>query len=258
VIVFDDVTTLIQAQRDAAWGEVARRLAHEIKNPLTPIQLSAERLRHKYLGTLPEEDAEILDRSTHTIVQQVEAMKEMVNAFSDYARPSQMTPTPLILDKLVSEILDLYRDSVAGIELNSDLDSDQAKIEADPVRLRQVVHNLVKNAQEAVIENGGGRIEISTRQVDAADSRFVEFQVCDNGPGFNAEIITNLFEPYVTTKSTGTGLGLAIVKKIIEEHGGMIWAENLSEGGGRVAFRLPIMVTNGDATTGDSNVDKKK
>jgi nitrogen fixation/metabolism regulation signal transduction histidine kinase len=242
-LVFDDITTLIKAQRDSAWGEVARRLAHEIKNPLTPIQLAAERLRHKYLKNMDEKDAKVLDRSTHTIVQQVEAMKEMVNAFSDYARPSQMNPAPLILDKLVSEILDLYRDSVAEIKLSSNLISGQVKIEADPVRIRQVIHNLVKNAQEAVMDNGGGHIDVSTKQVDAADSRFVEFQVCDDGPGFETDIMTNLFEPYVTTKSSGTGLGLAIVKKIIEEHGGMIWAENLSEGGGRVAFRLPIMAT---------------
>lgn len=248
VLVFDDITTLIKAQRDSAWGEVARRLAHEIKNPLTPIQLAAERLRHKYLRHMGGKDAEVLDRSTHTIVQQVEAMKEMVNAFSDYARPSTMTPEPLILDRLVSEVLDLYRDSVAEIELISDLGSDEVKIEADPVRIRQVIHNLVKNAQEAVMENGGGRIEVTTRQVFAADCRFVEFQVCDNGPGFNAANMTNLFEPYVTTKAKGTGLGLAIVKKIIEEHGGMIWAENLGEGGGRVAFRLPIMVSNLAAT----------
>ncbi len=256
VLVFDDITALIKAQRDSAWGEVARRLAHEIKNPLTPIQLAAERLRHKYLRKMDEKDADVLDRSTHTIVQQVEAMKEMVNAFSDYARPSQMTPAPIVLDELVSEILDLYRDSVAGIELNSDLASDQVKIEADPVRLRQVIHNLVKNAQEAVKDNGGGHIQISTRQVHAADSRFVEFQACDDGPGFDASIMTNLFEPYVTTKSTGTGLGLAIVKKIIEEHGGMIWAENLSEGGGRVAFRLPIMAATSEAAANNAEVDE--
>jgi nitrogen fixation/metabolism regulation signal transduction histidine kinase len=255
VLVFDDITTLIKAQRDSAWGEVARRLAHEIKNPLTPIQLAAERLRHKYLGLMNEKDAKVLDRSTHTIVQQVEAMKEMVNAFSDYARPSKMTPEPLILDDLVSEILELYRHSVAEIELEADLSSEKTLIEADPVRIRQVIHNLVKNAQEAVMENGGGRIDITTRQIHAADSRFIEFQVCDNGPGFNAENMTNLFEPYVTTKATGTGLGLAVVKKIIEEHGGMIWAENLSEGGGRVAFRLPVMAS---STGSDSNDNSKR
>ncbi len=261
VLVFDDITSLIKAQRDSAWGEVARRLAHEIKNPLTPIQLAAERLRHKYLNTMDQSDAKVLDRSTHTIVQQVEAMKEMVNAFSDYARPSKMTPEPLVLDQLVSEVLELYCDAVSEIELTSDLASDRVKIEADPVRIRQVIHNLVKNAQEAVMENGGGRIEIATRQVFAADSSFVEFQVCDNGPGFNAKNMTNLFEPYVTTKAKGTGLGLAIVKKIIEEHGGMIWAENLGEGGGRVAFRLPTMApasgiaANGPIRNGNQEAD---
>ncbi len=256
VLVFDDITTLIKAQRDSAWGEVARRLAHEIKNPLTPIQLAAERLRHKYLNNMDEKDAKVLDRSTHTIVQQVEAMKEMVNAFSDYARPSKMTPEAVILDQLVSEVLELYRDSVAEIEVNLDLASDQVQIEADPVRIRQVIHNLVKNAQEAVMEKGGGEIVITTRQIFAADSRFIEFQVCDNGPGFNADNLTNLFEPYVTTKVKGTGLGLAIVKKIIEEHGGMIWAENRSEGGGRVAFRLPIMASNMNSAANRSATDE--
>jgi len=243
VLVFDDITTLIKAQRDSAWGEVARRLAHEIKNPLTPIQLAAERLRHKYLRKMDPDDASVLDRSTHTIVQQVEAMKEMVNAFSDYARPPKMNPQPLILDQLVSEVLELYRQAVTGVELSTDLGSEQAQIEADPVRMRQVVHNLVKNAQEAVLENGGGMVEVNTCQKFEADCQFVEFQISDNGPGFNAQNLTNLFEPYVTTKTKGTGLGLAIVKKIIEEHGGMIWAENSSEGGGRVVFRLPTMAS---------------
>ncbi len=244
VLVFDDITTLIKAQRDSAWGEVARRLAHEIKNPLTPIQLAAERLRHKYLRKMAPDDAAVLDRSTHTIVQQVEAMKEMVNAFSDYARPPKMNPQPLVLDQLVVEVLELYRHAVTGFELDSDLASDQVQIEADPVRMRQVLHNLVKNAQEAVMGSGGGRVEVSTRQIYAADCQFVEFEISDNGPGFNAQNLTNLFEPYVTTKAKGTGLGLAIVKKIIEEHGGMIWAENRSEGGGRVVFRLPTMASN--------------
>jgi len=242
VLVFDDITTLIKAQRDSAWGEVARRLAHEIKNPLTPIQLAAERLRHKYLRKMDPDDSAVLDRSTHTIVQQVEAMKEMVNAFSDYARPPKMNPQPLILDQLVAEVLELYGHAVADVEFGSDLASEQAQLEADPVRMRQVVHNLVKNAQEAVLESGGGRVEVNTCQKFEADCKFVEFMISDNGPGFNSQNMTNLFEPYVTTKAKGTGLGLAIVKKIIEEHGGMIWAENRSEGGGRVVFRLPTMV----------------
>jgi nitrogen fixation/metabolism regulation signal transduction histidine kinase len=254
VLVFDDITTLIRAQRDSAWGEVARRLAHEIKNPLTPIQLAAERLRHKYLRKMHPDDSAVLDRSTHTIVQQVEAMKEMVNAFSDYARPPKMNPQPLILDQLVSEVLDLYRHSVPEIEMGSELASEQAQIEADPVRMRQVVHNLVKNAQEAVLESGGGVVEVSTCQRYAADCQFVEFQVSDNGPGFNDQNLTNLFEPYVTTKAKGTGLGLAIVKKIIEEHGGMIWAENRDEGGGRVVFRLPTMAPDQGVQGGCSGI----
>jgi two-component system, NtrC family, nitrogen regulation sensor histidine kinase NtrY len=258
VLVFDDITTLIKAQRDSAWGEVARRLAHEIKNPLTPIKLAAERLRHKYLGSMAKDDAAVLDRSTHTIVQQVEAMKEMVNAFSDYARPPKMNTQPLILDEIVSEVLELYRHAVSQIELSSDLVSGQMLIEADPVRIRQVVHNLVKNAQEAVMESGGGQVEISTRQTHAADCQFVEFEVCDNGPGFNAANMANLFEPYVTTKAKGTGLGLAIVKKIIEEHGGMIWAENRSEGGGRVVFRLPVMSSDKDTVANCSAVNTQK
>ncbi len=257
VLVFDDITTLIRAQRDSAWGEVARRLAHEIKNPLTPIQLAAERLRHKYLGSMDPDAAAVLDRSTHTIVQQVEAMKEMVNAFSDYARPPKMTTQPLVLDEIVSEVLELYRHTVSEVKLSSDLMSGQTQIDADPVRIRQVVHNLVKNAQEAVLENGGGEVLVSTRQTYAADCQFVEFEVCDDGPGFNAANMTNLFEPYVTTKAKGTGLGLAIVKKIIEEHGGMIWAENRNEGGGRVVFRLPVMSLDKNIAAKSHAVDVK-
>ena len=238
VVVFDDITTLIMAQRDAAWGEVARRLAHEIKNPLTPIQLSAERLRHKLLNKLPQADAQVVDRSTHTIVQQVEAMKSMVNDFSNYARSPKMEPEPLKLDALVSEVMDLYRTgaSVRGIEVR--LGTGEAKITGDPLRLRQVIHNLVKNAQEALDGREDGRVIVSTRLVDDAESPLLELSVEDNGGGINEDLLGRLFEPYVTTKAKGTGLGLAIVKKIIEEHGGIIWAENVN-GGARVAARLP-------------------
>jgi PAS domain S-box-containing protein len=243
VLVFDDITTLIRAQRDAAWGEVARRLAHEIKNPLTPIRLSAERLRHKYLRKMAPEDAEVLDRSTHTIVQQVEAMKEMVDAFSAYARPPKMNPQSLVLDALVSEVLDLYRSEEVGLEFSITLEAEQANIQADPVRMRQVVHNLLKNAQEAVADREQGRVEISTCQKSAADCMFIELRISDNGPGFDSDNLSHLFEPYVTTKVKGTGLGLAIVKKIVEEHGGMIWAENRAAGGASVILRLPMLDT---------------
>ncbi|MGD2082389.1 MAG: ATP-binding protein [Chromatiales bacterium] len=239
VLVFDDVTALIKAQRDAAWGEVARRLAHEIKNPLTPIQLAAERLRRKYLSRLPESEVDVLDRATHTIVQQVEAMKEMVNAFSDYARPPRMRAEPLEIDALVSEIMDLYSPGESGPGIEVRLGAHGARIEADPMRLRQVVHNLVKNAQEAVGDVERGRIEVATAVREDRDCRFVEIRVEDNGPGFSAEVLSHLFEPYVTTKAKGTGLGLAIVKKIVEEHGGMISAHNCPGGGGCVVLRLP-------------------
>ncbi len=241
VLVFDDITALIKAQRDAAWGEVARRLAHEIKNPLTPIQLSAERLRHKFLKKMEAQDAKVMDRATHTIVQQVEAMKQMVNAFSDFARPPDMKACQINLDALIAEVMDLYRNSVEGIELSWQLNAPQAQIEADPVRLRQVVHNLVKNAQEAVAGIEGATVEISSQEKMVGDCRFVELRIIDNGPGFDADILGQIFEPYVTTKVKGTGLGLAIVKKIVEEHGGMIRAENRTQGGGCMVLRLPIL-----------------
>jgi nitrogen fixation/metabolism regulation signal transduction histidine kinase len=238
VVVFDDITTLLMAQRDAAWGEVARRLAHEIKNPLTPIQLSAERLRHKLLAKLPEAEARVVDRSTHTIVQQVEAMKAMVNDFSDYARSPEMEPEPLEFDKLVSEVMDLYRGATATAVIDVRLDAEGARISGDPLRLRQVIHNLVKNAMEATEGQSDAHILVSTALVDGADRPQVELAVEDNGGGIDEELVGRLFEPYVTTKAKGTGLGLAIVKKIVEEHGGIIGAEN-TYGGARVAIRLP-------------------
>ena len=240
-LVFDDITTLIKAQRDAAWGEVARRLAHEIKNPLTPIQLSAERLRHKYLHKMPSEDAQVLDRATHTIVQQVEAMKEMVNAFSDYARPPGINSRPVVVEEIISEVLDLYSSAGLQLEFQVDLGAADARIEADPVRLRQVVHNLVKNAIEAVTASDSPRIEVRTCVLSQGECDFVELRVSDNGPGFNDDTLSHLFEPYVTTKKKGTGLGLAIVKKIAEEHGGLVWAENRPVAGADVILRLPLI-----------------
>ncbi|HLA75436.1 MAG TPA: HAMP domain-containing protein, partial [Gammaproteobacteria bacterium] len=193
LIVFDDVTTLVQAQRDAAWGEVARRLAHEFKNPLTPIQLSAERLRHKYLKTMNEQDAEVLDRSTHTIVQQVEVMKDMVNAFAEYARNPQMRPRLLNLNQLINEVLDLYRGEKAGAQFSVQLDPEVPNIEADPGRLRQLLHNLIKNALEAMGSKRGARVTISTRCVGEPDCPFVELRVQDRGPGIPEEILSQLF-----------------------------------------------------------------
>ena len=236
VIVFDDITRLITAQRDAAWGEVARRLAHEIKNPLTPIQLSAERLRHKLLAKLPPDDARVVDRATHTIVQQVEAMKSMVNDFSNYARSPKLEPEPLRLDRLVAEVMELYR---ALPPVETDLQASEALIKGDPMRLRQVLHNLVKNALEAVEDKADAHIHVGTRLITDQERPQLELEVRDNGGGIDETLLDSLFEPYVTTKAKGTGLGLAIVKKIIEEHGGIIWAENMN-GGARLAARLPL------------------
>ncbi|RJQ49561.1 MAG: HAMP domain-containing protein [Gammaproteobacteria bacterium] len=233
LIVFDDITALIQAQRDAAWGEVARRLAHEFKNPLTPIQLSAERLRHKYLKTLDAGEGELLDRLTHTIVQQVEVMKDMVNAFADYARNPPLQTRPLDLNRLINEVLDLYRGQRAQFQTR--LEAGLPPVEADAGRLRQLLHNLIKNALEAAPDSRA-HITLETHSLPG----FVELSVRDHGPGIPKEIMAQLFEPYVTTKPRGTGLGLAIVKKIAEEHGGSLSAENPQDGGARLVLRLPV------------------
>jgi len=252
IVVFDDVTALIRAQRDAAWGEVARRLAHEIKNPLTPIQLSAERLRHKYLNKMPAKDAEVLDRATHTIVQQVEAMKTMVNDFSEYARPPQMEVKPLHLDRLIEEVVDLYRGN-KQVRFKVELSAGEARVEADTLRIRQVVHNLMKNAIEAMEGQRQARVEVITQVLSRDDHPYYEMRVRDNGPGFNEAMIQHLFEPYVTSKPKGTGLGLAIVKKIVEEHGGIIWAENCDKGA-CVVMQLPMLVDIEEQPTEESEV----
>jgi nitrogen fixation/metabolism regulation signal transduction histidine kinase len=238
VVVFEDVTTLIQAQRDAAWGEMARRLAHEIKNPLTPIRLSAERLRHKYLKSLAEAEADLLDRSTHTIIQQVEAMQEMVKAFSEYARAPKLERRALDLNALINEVLDLYRDHTP-VQWVMHLQEALPAVEADVGRFRQLLHNLIKNALDALAERNDGRITITTLCAEESGFSFVELRVDDNGPGFPPGLLGRLFEPYVTTKPKGTGLGLAIVKKIVDEHGGVIMAENTRDGAS-VVIRLPL------------------
>jgi nitrogen fixation/metabolism regulation signal transduction histidine kinase len=237
VVVFDDITTLIRAQRDAAWGEVARRLAHEIKNPLTPIQLSAERLRHKLLAKLPEAEARVVDRATHTIGQQVEAMKAMVNDFANYARAPEMQDEPFAVDALITEVLELYQG--ARVKVHAELGAPEAKVRGDSKRLRQVVHNLLKNAIEALEGQNDGRIRVSTHYVFSDETPAIEIAIEDNGGGIDPALIDRLFEPYVTSKAKGTGLGLAIVKKIIEEHGGIITAENATQGA-RFTARLPV------------------
>jgi nitrogen fixation/metabolism regulation signal transduction histidine kinase len=240
VIVFDDITALLAVQRDAAWGEVARRLAHEIKNPLTPIQLSADRLRRKLLGSMNAEDAALLERATHTIVQQVDAIKQMVNAFSEYARAPDMKLQHFNLNQLITEVAELYRLQDPSIEIRLDLDQTLPELEADRGRVRQILANLITNGLEALTGVQGGCVEISTRQLRAEGAASAVICVRDNGPGFRKEMLGRLFDPYVTGKPRGTGLGLAIVKRIVEEHGGRIEAENRSEGGAKILVFLPV------------------
>jgi PAS domain S-box-containing protein len=242
VLVFDDITTLLQAQRDAAWGEVARRLAHEIKNPLTPIQLSAERMRRKFLGSMNAADAQILERATHTIVAQVDAMKQMVNAFSEYARAPDLHFSRFDLNQLITEVVDLYRVQDSSAEMKLQLNADLPNISADRIRIRQILNNLLTNSLEALEGRVGARIEIETYVADDGlkQGALAVIVVTDNGPGFQRDLIGTVFDPYVTSKQKGTGLGLAIVKKIVEEHGGRIEADNQRSGGARVRILLPL------------------
>lgn len=233
VVVFDDITHLIQAQRAAAWGEVARRLAHEIKNPLTPIQLSAERLEHKLAPKLEAADAAMLARATQTIVNQVAALKSMVNDFSEYARAPALEARPLDLNALVGEVLTLYEHS--DVPVTTEFGHGLA-IEGDAKLLRQVIHNLLRNAQDALAQVTDGRITVRTE----VSGPWAQLRVMDNGPGFPQEILARAFEPYVTTKARGTGLGLAIVKKIVDEHHGQVEIRNLEPQGACVCVRLPL------------------
>ena len=235
VVVFDDVTRLIAAQRSAAWGEVARRLAHEIKNPLTPIQLSAERLQFKLADKLANGDADMLARGTQTIINQVQAMKRMVDDFRDYARLPAPEVAPLDLNALIREVLGLYESSSASID--TELADDLGAILGDATQLRQIIHNLLRNAEDALEGRAGARIVIRTQQ----GSRHARLSLADNGPGFPVELLPRIFEPYVTTKARGTGLGLPIVKKIVDEHQGSIEISNAPEGGARIDIRLPLV-----------------
>lgn len=240
VVVLEDITELVQAQRNAAWGEVAQRLAHEIKNPLTPIQLSAERLRRKYLKRMPPEDAEVLDRSTHTIVQQVQALKEMVEAFSEYARPPQIQLRPLFLGSLIHEVLDLYRGYGTQVRFTFKEEDNLPAVEADPNRLRQLLHNLIRNAIDSLSGQEDAQVRLTLGNRQESSKTFVELTITDNGPGIPGNMLDKLFEPYATSKPKGTGLGLAVVKRIVEEHMGKLFAEN-TYSGARVVIRLPAI-----------------
>ncbi len=235
VVVFDEVTQLLQAQRQAAWGEVARRLAHEIRNPLTPIQLSAERMRRKLMHGLQPGEAELLDRSTHTIVQQVEAMKQMVAAFSEYAKAPELHISELDLAALIRQVSDLYHAQDPRVAFGLSLDPRAAALDADPGRIRQLLNNLLTNSVEALDGRPDPVIMIETKR--AGDQ--IVLTVIDNGPGFQGGLIEQAFDPYVTTKPKGTGLGLSIVRRIVEEHGGQVEVDNAPQGGARIRITLP-------------------
>jgi len=236
VLVFDDITHLIQAQRDAAWGEVARRLAHEIKNPLTPIQLSAERLQHKLAASLPPNEADILKRSTQTIVAQVGALKGMVDDFSIYSRSSRLTEADVDFNDLVREVLVLYESMPVTWEVK--LDDEVPVLRGDAALLRQVLHNLMQNAIDALAGQPSPRVVVASHRASGG----IVFTVTDNGTGIAEGMRTRIFEPYVTTKPKGTGLGLAIVKKIIDEHHGRVSIENVKPQGACVSITLPLPV----------------
>lgn len=248
VVVFDDISDLISGQRSIAWAEVARRLAHEIKNPLTPIQLSAERMMMKLQTKLAPTDAALLERGTNTIVNQVLAMQQMVDNFRDYAKTPPPQLQSLDLNALIEEILELYPDTSEVCSMHSQLSADLPRVLGDATQLRQVVHNLLQNAQDATAESDAtrdaARIEVMTETVHYAEAEggtrtAVRLTVADNGPGFDARMLARAFEPYATSKRRGTGLGLAVVKKIVEEHGGRIEVQNRKDGpGARVLILL--------------------
>ncbi len=244
VVAFEDVTNLLQAQRSALWGEVAQRLAHEIKNPLTPIQLSAERLTHRLSNKLEPADSEMLDRSIKTIVDQVAALKTMVNAFNEYSRNPQSKSIQLNINDLVIDVADLYRAS--DIKLKLELAPDVPDFYGDTGKLRQVLHNLIQNSEQALSGRNDACVTIETKTLGAE----VELVLRDNGPGFSEEVLERAFDPYFTTKAKGTGLGLAIVKKIIEEHDGRVLLSN-EETGAVIEIKFPI------ADRSDLNISKK-
>jgi len=245
VVVFDDITGLLQVQRTVAWGEVARRLAHEIKNPLTPIQLSAERLQHKLLNKLDENDARILKRATTTIVDQVEALKKMVNEFRDYARTPELELYQIDLNRLIREVLALYQmaahseTDASCPKIEMQLAADLPPIKGDPARLRQVLHNLLQNSQDALSTIDDPKIWVRTE----FSQNSILLSITDNGIGLSESVQGNIFEPYITTKPKGTGLGLPIVKKIVDEHGGTILVKNIQPHGAQVIITLPVMIS---------------
>ena len=243
LLVFDDISEIVSAQRSQAWGEVARRLAHEIKNPLTPIQLSAERLERRLTGKLPEPEQAVLTKSVKTIVDQVDAMKRLVNEFRDYARLPAAVLKPVDLNELVQDIAQLYEQEPGTVALRLELQSECPLVLGDAQQLRQVIHNLVQNARDASecnLTNRASVPEVVLRTQWNPDGRRVRMSVTDSGTGFAEHILKRAFEPYVTTKTKGTGLGLAVVKKIVDEHGGRIDITNRVLNGAMVGAQVSV------------------
>jgi nitrogen fixation/metabolism regulation signal transduction histidine kinase len=247
MVVFDDITDVVSAQRSIAWSEVARRLAHEIKNPLTPIQLSAERLQHKLAGKLSPEQEEMMNRSTETIIGQVQAMKQMVNDFRDFAKTPSPQLKPVSINTLTQEILGLYE----GSPIKTQLDPRTPNIMGDPTQLRQIIHNLLQNAQDATLEgvHQSEPVEVKTElvpygELNGVPQNAVRLTISDSGSGFPAKILARAFEPYVTTKSKGTGLGLAVVKKIVDDHGAKIEIRNRMQADEVIGAKVSILFMN--------------
>lgn len=244
VLVFDDISEVIQAEHDAAWSEVARRLAHEIKNPLTPIQLSAERLQRRLKPLLDDDSADLLQRMSSTIIHQVDTMKKMVNAFSEYARIPELHLVHIKINNLLREVVELYRINQSHAEIKLDL-IESPILQVDVDRMRQLLVNLIKNALEAMRESDSAEpseLTISSARGEMRHGKeYFVLHICDNGPGINEELLPHLFEPYKTTKIKGTGLGLAIVKRIVEEHEGWVVARNNAQKGACISIYLPII-----------------
>jgi two-component system nitrogen regulation sensor histidine kinase NtrY len=236
VLVFDDLTELLKAQRLAAWREVAQRIAHEIKNPLTPIQLSAQRLRRRLSTDRSPEEKRLLEEATDTIVQEVEGLKQLVDEFSRFARMPSLQPRATDLGRLLEGVVVLYRESHAALDIKVSFSPDMPQVDVDPDQIKRAVLNLVDNAVEAV--GGAGQVTLET--IWMPESRRARITVADDGPGIQADDKERLFLPYFSTKSNGTGLGLSIVHQIITDHGGTIWVEDVAPQGTRFVVELPV------------------
>ena len=233
------VNSFMQAQKEAAWSDVARRMAHEINNPLTPIQLSAERIRNRYQSKLGKEDQAFLSSSTTTIIHQVEVLRDMVNAFGDFAKDPQLIFEHFDLNQLLMEAVDLFEEEKKSKHFTVLCNERSAFIEADTKRVLQILNNVFKNAIDATKESLDPKIIITSKLLSNDQEGYLELKIKDNGHGFDPKFLQDAFQPYVTTKAKGTGLGLAIVKKLVQEHSGFVAAENNSDQGACLTILLP-------------------